>query len=378
MLEKKENQGQTWIKNQVMDQGLCTGCAACVGLCPYQKFYRDQTTIIHECDRTWGRCSAYCPRGQVDLNGLRQAMFDPADLTPELGAVKGLYMTRASDLHVRDRAQHGGTVSTLVALALEQGLIDTAVLAGRDKKHRSESVAVSDPSKVASLAGSKFSVSPTVAKFNEVSQTGQSGPSGIGVVATPCQALALARMRVYPQPGDEERVKKLGLVIGLFCGWALSLKELNRLIKEKAGAESIKGMDIPPSKHQIMELHTEKGIIEIPMEEVQACVRESCRYCYDLTCEFADLSVGSARSAAGWEVDRGWNQVLVRSEKGQELLDLARSRGVLDFKEVPPENLDKLKAASLGKKNTCIARLEEVSGRKNDLIYTRREAVLCQ
>ena len=83
MVEKKENQGQTWIKNQVMDQGLCTGCAACVGLCPYQGFYRDQTAIIHECDRTWGRCSAYCPRGQVDLNGLRQAMFDPGHITPE-------------------------------------------------------------------------------------------------------------------------------------------------------------------------------------------------------------------------------------------------------------------------------------------------------
>ncbi len=375
MLETKENQGQAWIKNQVMAQGLCTGCAACVGLCPYQGFYRDQTAIIHECDRTWGRCSAYCPRGQVDLNGLREGMFDPVDLTPELGAVKGLYMTRASDTKLRDQAQHGGTVSTLVALALEEGLIDTAVLADQEKDHSSESVAVTDPSLVASLSGSKFSVSPTLAKFNELSQ---GDPSRIGVVATPCQALALARMRVNPQPGDEARVKNLELVIGLFCGWALSFRELKRLIREKTGAAEINGMDIPPSKHRIMELQTDKGIMEIPMTEVQACVRESCRYCYDLTCEFADLSVGSARSPEGWEVDRGWNQVLVRTEKGQELLDLARSRGVLEFKEVPRGNLDKLKAASLGKKNTCVAQLEEVSGRKDDLIYVRREELLCQ
>ena len=293
MVGKKENQGQTWIKEQVMDQGLCTGCAACVGLCPYQKFYRDQTAIIHECDRTWGRCSAYCPRGQVDLNGLREAMFDPDDLTPELGAVKGFHMTRASDFQVRDRAQHGGTVTALMALALEQGLIETAVLAEQEEGYRSKSVAVSDPAQVASLSGSKFAVSPTVAKFNEISQ---GDPSRIGVVATPCQALSLARMRIYPQPGDEQRVNNLELVIGLFCGWALSWKELNRLIREKAGSATVKGMDIPPSQHRIMELHTEKGTIEIPMEEVQACVRESCRYCYDLTCEFADISVGSARS----------------------------------------------------------------------------------
>ncbi|MBT3368753.1 MAG: hypothetical protein HN416_16520, partial [Nitrospina sp.] len=314
MSDMEENQGQAWIKNQVMAQGLCTGCAACVGLCPYQKFYRDQTAIVHECDRTWGRCSAYCPRGQVDLNGLRQTMFDPGDITPELGAVKGLYMTRANDLQIRDRAQHGGTVSTLVALALEERLIDTAVLAESEKNHSTRSVAISTPSEVALLAGSKFSVSPTVAKFNEISQ---GDDARIGVVATPCQALALARMRVHPQPGDEARVKKLELVIGLFCGWALSFKELSRLIKETAGAEFIEGMDIPPSQHKIMELRTEKGIIEIPMEEIQACVRESCQYCYDLTCEFADLSVGSARSPEGWAVDRGWNQVLVRTDKGQ-------------------------------------------------------------
>ncbi len=375
MPHMKENQGQAWISNQVMAQGLCTGCAACVGLCPYQKFYRDQTAILHECDRTWGRCSAYCPRGQVDLNALRKAMFDTGDLTPELGAVKGLYMTRAADPQVRQRAQHGGTVSALTALALEEGLIETAVLAEREDNFSSRSVAVSAPSEVPRLSGSKFSVSPTVAKFNEISK---GDVAKIGVVATPCQALALARMRVHPQPGDEDRVNKLALVIGLFCGWALSYKELRRLLKEKTGAETIEGMDIPPSRHKIMELRTEKGTIEIPMAEVQACVRESCRYCYDLTCEFADLSVGSARSPEGWTVDRGWNQVLVRTEKGRALLDLARDRGVLEFKPVPPENLDKLKAASLGKKNTCMIQLEEVSGQKDDLIYTRREAVLCQ
>jgi coenzyme F420 hydrogenase subunit beta len=133
-------------------------------------------------------------------------------------------------------------------------------------------------------------------------------------------------MRVFPQPGDEDRVKRLELVIGLFCGWALSWMELDRLLKEKTGAKRIVGMDIPPSKHQIMELRTEEGTIEMPMDAVQACIRESCRYCYDLTCEFADISVGSARSSEGWEVDRGWNQVLVRTEKGQALLDLAREK----------------------------------------------------
>ncbi len=38
-----------------------------------------------------------------------------------------------------------------------------------------------------------------------------------------------------------------------------------------------------------------------------------------MTAEFCDLSVGGARSADGWDVDKGWNQVIVRSDKGEQL-----------------------------------------------------------
>ncbi len=62
-----------------------------------------------------------------------------------------------------------------------------------------------------------------------------------------------------------------------------------------------------------------------------------------MTAEFCDLSVGGARSADGWDIDKGWNQVIVRSEKGEQLLKLAREKGILEFKEVPETGLDKIK-----------------------------------
>jgi coenzyme F420 hydrogenase subunit beta len=40
----------------------------------------------------------------------------------------------------------------------------------------------------------------------------------------------------------------------------------------------------------------------------------------------------------------------VRTETGQKLIDLARQKGVLEFREVPQGNLDRLKKASLRKK----------------------------
>jgi coenzyme F420 hydrogenase subunit beta len=72
-----------------------------------------------------------------------------------------------------------------------------------------------------------------------------------------------------------------------------------------------------------------------------------------MTAEFSDLSVGSARLPEGWQEARSWNQVIVRTERGMDLLETARSRGVLEFRDVPEGNLERLKAASMGKKQAA-------------------------
>jgi coenzyme F420 hydrogenase subunit beta len=370
MQAKFQLQAQKELKEQVIKNDLCTGCGACVHLCPYFEHYRDKTVILHECDGTDGRCYAYCPRTPVNLSALREKLFSPADWTVEIGPVKGFFMTRARDKKIRDAAQHGGTVSALMTLALSEGIIDAAVLADQKENLLSESITTSDSNTIAPRGKSKFVVSPTVASFNDAAK----GPSKrIGLVTTPCQALALAKMRGFPKEGDEENAAKLKLVIGLFCGWALSWEALKPLLDQKFGATRILKVDIPPSKHHCMEVTTEKGIVEIPLSEVEKTVRKNCSYCFDMTCEFSDISVGSARSPEGWAVDKGWNQVIVRSDTGQALLELARTRGILEFKPVPEGNLEKLKAASMNKKKNCVRHLSEKTGDPGELIYLDRE-----
>ena len=229
-------------------------------------------------------------------------------------------MTRAADVQVRDAAQHGGTVSALISLAFRKGLVDAAVLAGQRSDLLPESITVRDPKEVAGKAGSKFVVSPTVGMFNRACR---GDAERIGVVATPCQCLALAKMRAYAEEMDKPCVDKLKLVIGLFCGWALSWRGLKALLAEKVRDAEIIGVDIPPSSHQCMEVYTSKGTVEVPIKDVQECVRPSCKYCPDMTAEFADISVGSSRSPEGWEVDKGWNQVIVRTVVGEELLNVS-------------------------------------------------------
>jgi coenzyme F420 hydrogenase subunit beta len=374
MPSKAGSMGQEGLKEQVLDRGLCTNCGACVNLCPYFVSHRDKMIIMDHCDRTEGRCYAFCPRTLTDLDGLRRELFDPSDLTPELGPMKGFYITRAVDEEVRSAAQHGGTVTTLMALALKEGLIDAAVLAEDPGELLPQGVVVTDPAELVRHAGSKFVVSPTVAAFN---QAAKGSAEKIGVVATPCQATALAKMRAKPFPENESNIHKLQLVIGLFCGWALSWRSLKEVLQDRVRIEDLVAMDIPPSMYHSMEAHTRGGVMEISLDEVLPCVREACGFCLDMTAEFSDVSVGSARLPEGWEVARSWNQVIVRSGIGRDLVELARGRGLLEFREVPEGNLEKLKKASMNKKRFALMNLIRRSGNPDDLLYLDpRDAVI--
>ena len=368
--------GQQELKQGVLDAGLCINCGACVNLCPYTAAYKDRTVILHGCDLEEGRCYAYCPRTPTDMETLRRALFEADDLTPELGPFKGLYIARAAEESLRSSAQHGGTVTALVTLALEEGLIDAAILAEESERFLPQGAVVTDSAEVKKLSKSKFVTSPTVAAFNKAAM---SAFEKIGVVATPCQALALAKMRLKPQPATDDRIDKLSLVIGLFCGWSLSWRGLDKLLRSKADEGSILGMDIPPSKYECMEVYTTNGTITIPLEEVLPAVKEGCQFCADMTSEFSDISVGSARLPEGWDTAKGWNQIIVRSKTGQDLLDLAKSRGVLEFRDLPEGNLEKLKRASMNKKRFCVEALIKKSGAKDNLLYLDpRDPVLSQ
>ena len=360
----KSNGPTEHLREQVIDRGLCTNCGACVNLCPYYVSYNDRIVVLDECTLSEAGCNDVCPRMSTDFAALNNLLFNEKDLTVEAGAVKAFYITRAADPEVRKNAQHGGTVTALVRLALKEGLIDAAVLSGTEEPLLPAGVAVTDAAAVAKSSKSRFVVTPTVAAFNQLAK-GEAG--SIGIVATPCQTLALAKMRISREPRTRKNSEKLRLVIGLFCGWAFSSSELKALLAGRVAMDSIIGMDIPPSQFHSLEVYTTNGTVSISLDEVQKCVRTCCRYCSDMTAEFSDISVGSARLPEGWEEARAWNQVIVRTEAGAKLMDLARSKGALEFREAPQGNLEKLKKASANKKRTGVENVKTLEMEKKQL-----------
>jgi coenzyme F420 hydrogenase subunit beta len=358
---------QKILKKEVLDAGLCTGCGACVGLCPYQVIYHDRTVQLNACDLENGKCYDFCPRTSTDLKKLRNLLFDAGDMTSEAGALKGYYFSRATDPQLREDAQHGGTVTALLELALLEGLIDSAIISARDQEFGQNGVFVKDKAELRKNAGSKFTVSPTVATFNQLAAANDAG--NIGVVATPCQALALAKMKLKAVKEDRGKIDQLKLVIGLYCGWAFAAEKFYELMGQNdIELELIAGMDIPAGKNSL-EIYTVSGTKSFPLSDAQACIRSACNYCFDSTAEYADISVGAARFGDNWEEMRHWNQMIVRTQKGGDLVESAVKRGVLEVREAPAESLQQLKNAAAEKKRVALKNIIRKSGSAKNLLY---------
>lgn len=355
------------LDTQVLRPGLCTGCGACQGLCPYWGSVDGRTVCFFDCERKDGRCQRFCPRMPTDLDALRRQFFPADSILPEIGPFRGLYLTRAADETIRAGAQHGGSMTALVDLALKEGFIDAAVLTRSRGALSPEGVLATTPEEVRSCSGSSFQVPPTLAVLNQALK--EDRYHSIGVVGTPCKTLAVYKMKANPLPENDNHAGNIGMVFGLFCGWGLDWDGLQALTAKHADPAKVSHMDIPPSKYHSLELREDGETVSVNLDEVTPLVRSGCRYCADMTAEFADLSIGGARSADGWDVDKGWNQIIVRSEKGEQLLNLAREKGVLEFKEAMEGGLEKLKKASLGKKRTAVNNIRQLTGSSDNLGY---------
>lgn len=358
------------LDTQVLQTEKCTGCGACQGLCPYWDSVRGRTITYFDCERTDGRCQRFCPAMPTDREALMKKLFPGADILPEIGPYRGLYLTQAADPAILEKAQHGGTVTALMKLALEEGMIDAAVLTGHQGTADPEGRLITDPSEITACSGSSYQIPPTLAVLNRALKTQRY--HRIGVVGTPCKTLAVSKMfaaagrsfdhksfeyaACAPDPIDPDaaaygnHAEDIGLVVGLFCGWGLDWEGVAALLSRYADPAKVTHVDIPPSKYHCMKITEGGRVISVDLDEVNPLVRKACLRCPDMTAEFSDLSVGGARSADGWEVDKKWNQVIVRTRKGEELIRLAKEKGILRFKEVPAGALDKIRTASAGKK----------------------------
>jgi coenzyme F420 hydrogenase subunit beta len=349
---EKVNKGLKALEEKVFNQGLCAACGACLSLCPYLRSWKGKVVKLDDCNLEEGRCFAYCPRTEVDLDKVYNKIFGKRYEEIEMGPFRKIMMARAKDSLWRKKAQTGGVVSALMDFALREKMIQAAVLTPRDGDFLPEGKIIKSRKEILSCAGSSYVSGPTLEALNKGPWK---GGERIGIVGLPCQVLSLARMKASAL---EKRtpIDRVDLVIGLFCTWAFDYKPFMAFLHGRVGGSAIKKLDITPPPERILEVTGDGQLHRIPVDEIRPFIRPSCKICLDMTAELSDISVGTV------EGKKSWNTVIVRTEMGDKLLIEAKKASVIETRALPEDNLNHLKEASLLKKRRALDVLKEKGG----------------
>lgn len=333
-------QGSSDLVDQVLSQNLCVDCGACVGLCPYFVSYKGKIARLFPCTLPQGRCHAHCPKTAVDLDELSRAVSGHPYDGSALGHVRAIRKSRAGARFKGNGSfQNGGSVSALLACAMDAGLIEAAALTSR-KGLTPEAVLARTPEEVLACAGSKYMASPTLSSVNDYMRR---GGRNLAVVGTPCQMTALARMRKNPLE-REDGYDPVALSLGLFCTWALDTRRLIDLLANRLDVRELIAMDVPPPPAKDMMFTTKDRTVTVPLDEIRSIIPAGCTICPDMTAEFTDLSLGAL------EGEPGWNTLIIRTKTGEDLVERAVQNGYLECESMPESPLDQLRTGALSKK----------------------------
>lgn len=362
------------LYENVIARGLCTACGTCVGACPVNAldwvFEDDEPVprLVGECCQC-GNCNAVCPGADVNIPELERLIFNRErdEQIPDLGIYAGSFQARAVDNSVRSKGASGGVVTSLLAFALEENVIDCALVAGF-KQHmpwRTEPRLAVNRQELLAAAQSKYAAVPVNALLGEAHQKGY---RRIAIVGLPCQVHGLRKLQFAG--AEKELAKSVKLVIGLFCASQFYFEGTRHLLVEQLGIKNLeeikkfsyRGGDWPG--HMVVELKDNRKLTldrhQYMYHGLMPCFkRDRCEMCVDWSSELADISVGdywSPEMKPG--IEMGTSSCLVRTSTGLELFDSANVKGCIEKEKLDAEIL----AAGIGyelKKHSAAFRLKQ-------------------
>ncbi len=337
------------LKQETIDVGLCTGCGACVAVCPGKQIHLKlgcvDPELVGKCRvESCNLCSEVCPGAFIQRSELEEMVFGRKRKEEEtFGQYKEHLVTHAKDEKVHHAGVAGGTVTALLLYGLEEGIIDGAIVAGYDEaepwKVKAKIVKTKDD--LLSCVRSKYAICNTVSALRDAVDQGL---EKIAIVALPCHTYALRKMLLHRLKRLADKVE---LIIGLYCLSQTYMEGTEYIIRERLGIPldevdqvSYRGRLGDPfgggfwvktkkGEEKALELIAHWGMVPTIFIGFQV---ERCLVCLDHTCELADLSAGDVwgREEELKKINEyGWTGVFVRSEKGERIFRGAVEAGYI-------------------------------------------------
>jgi coenzyme F420 hydrogenase subunit beta len=326
------------LMREVVTSGLCTGCAACVVACPYdvlgyddtlgryRPFHLDESGGPEDCtygERGCTLCTRACPRFRDWETDVDTFMFGRERLDQEVfGISQQVVLARAADPDVNETGQDGGLVSALLIYALENDIIDAALvsyLEGDGTSWKAVPGVATTRQQVLDSAGSRYTYSANPLAYSAAIEDGR---ERIALVGMSCQASAPPVMAAR-KAGKVAR--RFVLTIGLLCSKTFDDSIFSELFEARYGL----------ARDQILKMNI-KGVFqvwmrdgsyhEIPLKEAHAWTREGCKACPDFAAEHADISTGGIGAFGDWTL------TVVRTDRGRRLMEQMEAAGAIELR----------------------------------------------
>ena len=315
------------LYEEVINTGLCTGCAGCVIACPhevigykheegnYKPFHLEEDLGLDNCghgEKGCTSCTRACPRFRTWEPDADMHLFGKTREDSEMyGQYKQLLLVRAADDKVHELGQDGGFVSAMLIWLMKHDYIDAALtsfLEGDGSSWKALPGIARTPEDVLRAAGSRYTYS---ANTLAIKQAQEEGLSRLALVGMSCQSSVLPIMW-------KRKVGKIGkpflFNIGLLCSKTFDDAIFEELFLAKYGLkkEEMIKMNIKGAFQIWMK---DGSFHEIDLKECHQWTREGCKTCPDFAAEHADISTG------GIGEDNAWTLCVVRTDLGVEVMD---------------------------------------------------------
>jgi coenzyme F420 hydrogenase subunit beta len=321
--------------SEVVTSGLCTGCAACIIACPYpvleyetdngvyKPFHLDIEGGPEDCThgiRGCTMCTRACPRFRNWESEIDTQRFARERTDDEVYGIGDVLLARATDASLIENGQDGGVVAALLIYALENDIIDAALVSGFEgdgSTWRAQPMVARTREDVLATSRSRYTYSANLLAYPEAAE---GGAERIALVGMGCLASAPGAMQAR-KAGKIAR--RLSLTIGLLCSKTFDDSIFEELFEAKY---DIKRTDITKMNIKgVFQLWTKDGNYhEVPLNEGQPFTREGCKLCPDFAAEHADVSTG------GIGVFGDWTLVIVRTDLGRELMSAMKEKGLIE------------------------------------------------
>ncbi len=356
----KIQKGWKELYEEIIHTGKCVYCGACGAFCADIQFDKDKEIPIEDgsckdmntCKDGDGLCYNLCPKTEIEAIPL--SLLDKWVFGKKHDKILGHYLEIVS-VKLTEKARESipakaGPLSGLLWLAMENGLIDSSIITDKDDNFRPFPIIAQNSQDIIKGAGYKPSQGPLLSLLGDAINKES---VDIAVVGTPCQIQALRKLQNHPA-FDYEAYDLVSLSIGTFC-FGTYYNQLLEMVFEEFGVKSSEIERINTDKDNFkMKIISDSTVKEVPLNYLyEKAIRKACFSCSDYTASFADLSFGKYGS------EEGWNTLLVRTERGKQVYDLAIEQG---FIETVPLDLNvKEIILDLTRNKTDIVKIESIT-----------------